>query len=43
MKIAQLSSHYRPVVGGQEVYIKNLIEVLDKHEIDSVVYQLNSG
>jgi len=43
MKIAQLSSHYRPVVGGQEVYIKNLIEVLDKHEIESVVYQLNRG
>lgn len=31
MKIAQVSQCYKPVVGGQEVYIKNLNEVLSQN------------
>lgn len=43
MKIAQLSSHYRPVVGGQEVYIHNLNGVLSERGYENIVYQLNRG
>ena len=43
MKIAHLSAHYRPIIGGQEVYISNLIEVCRKVGHESVVYQLNRG
>jgi glycosyltransferase involved in cell wall biosynthesis len=43
MKIAHLSAHYRPIIGGQEVYIANLIEVCRKHGHDSLVYQLFRG
>ena len=43
MKIAQVSTHYRPVIGGQEVYIKNLNEILAAEGHDNVVYQLHRG
>lgn len=43
MKIAHVSAHYRPTVGGQEVYISNLIEVCREAGHDSVVYQLYRG
>jgi glycosyltransferase involved in cell wall biosynthesis len=43
MKIAHLSAHYRPIIGGQEVYISNLIEVCREQGHDSVVYQLYRG
>ena len=43
MKIAQLSSHYRPVVGGQEVYIKNLNSILVEAGHETLVYQLQRG
>lgn len=43
MKIAHLSAHYRPVIGGQEVYIANLIEVCRNHGHESVVVQPNRG
>lgn len=39
MKVAHITYHYQPIVGGQEVYIKNLIDVLGKNGIRSVVYQ----
>jgi len=43
MKISQLSSHYRPVLGGQEVYIRNLNRVLLESGHETVVYQLSRG
>ena len=43
MKIAQVSTCYRPVIGGQEVYIKNLNGILSAAGHDSVVYQLHRG
>lgn len=43
MKIAHVSAHYRPIIGGQEVYISNLIEVCRKRGHESVVYQLFRG
>jgi glycosyltransferase involved in cell wall biosynthesis len=43
MKIAHLSAHYRPIIGGQEVYISNLIEVCRKAGHESIVYQLDRG
>jgi glycosyltransferase involved in cell wall biosynthesis len=43
MKIAHVSAHYRPIIGGQEVYISNLIEVCRQHGHDSTVYQINRG
>jgi len=43
MNIAHVSAHYRPIVGGQEVYISNLIEVFRRRGHENVVYQLNRG
>jgi glycosyltransferase involved in cell wall biosynthesis len=43
MKIAHLSAHYRPIIGGQEVYISNLIEVCRRTGHESMVYQLFRG
>lgn len=43
MKIAHVSAHYRPIIGGQEVYIQNLIEVCRKAGHESIVYQLYRG
>lgn len=43
MKIAHLSAHYRPIIGGQEVYIANLMEVCRKAGHESIVYQLDRG
>ncbi len=43
MKIAQLSSHYRPVIGGQEVYIKNLNSIITEAGHETLVYQLQRG
>jgi glycosyltransferase involved in cell wall biosynthesis len=43
MNIAHVSAHYRPIIGGQEVYINNLIEVCGKAGHESMVYQLNRG
>jgi len=43
MKIAQVSTHYRPVIGGQEVYIKNLNGILAAEGHHNVVYQLYRG
>jgi len=43
MKIAHVSAHYRPIVGGQEVYISNLIEVCRRKMHVSKVFQLNRG
>lgn len=43
MKIAQISTHYRPVIGGQEVYITNLNRVLVEAGHQSLVYQLHRG
>ena len=39
MKIAHITYHYQPIVGGQEVYVKNLIGILDKEGIRNEVYQ----
>lgn len=43
MRIAQVTTHYRPVIGGQEVYINNLNGVLAAAGHDNVVYQLYRG
>jgi len=43
MKISQLSAHYLPVIGGQEVYINNLIKVCEEAGHTSRVYQLYRG
>ena len=43
MKLAHISTCYKPVVGGQEVYIKNLQEVLKNGGVESVVYQPDRG
>ena len=43
MKIAHVSAHYRPIIGGQEVYIANLIDVCRTAGHSSMVYQLNRG
>jgi glycosyltransferase involved in cell wall biosynthesis len=43
MKVAQVSSHYRPVIGGQEVYIKNLNHLLAEDGNENQVYQLYRG
>ena len=39
MTVAHITYHYLPVVGGQEVYIKNLIDVLESDGISNIVYQ----
>lgn len=39
MNIAQISMSYQPVHGGQDVYIDNLINVFNKYNIKSNVYQ----
>lgn len=43
MKVAQVSQHYKPIVGGQEVYIANLIRTLSAAGHDSVVFQPDRG
>jgi glycosyltransferase involved in cell wall biosynthesis len=43
MKIAHLSAHYRPIIGGQEVYITNLIEVCKRNGFESKVFQVFRG
>lgn len=43
MKIAHISAHYRPIIGGQEVYISNLINVCQNAGHASRVYQLYRG
>jgi glycosyltransferase involved in cell wall biosynthesis len=39
MRIGQISYHYLPIVGGQEVYISNLIEIFKRLGVRSRVYQ----
>ncbi len=39
MKVCHVTMHYQPLVGGQEVYIKNLIDIFNKHGIQSDVIQ----
>ena len=39
MKIAQISYNYLPILGGQEIYIKNLIDILSDNSIYSHVFQ----
>jgi glycosyltransferase involved in cell wall biosynthesis len=39
MKIGQISKHYYPITGGQQTYIQNLIEVFNKNEIESTIFQ----
>lgn len=43
MKLAHISTCYKPIVGGQEVYIKNLQEVLKNDGVEAVVYQPDRG
>lgn len=43
MKVAQVSQHYRPIIGGQEVYIENLQRVLAGAGIEGTVYQPDRG
>lgn len=43
MKIAQISQHYLPIIGGQEVYIDNLNRVFRDSGWETVVYQLDRG
>ncbi len=43
MKIAQVSQHYRPIIGGQEVYIEGLQQVVRSAGYDSKVIQIDRG
>jgi len=43
MKIAHLSHCYKPIIGGQEVYISNLQKVISSAGMEGVVYQPNKG
>lgn len=43
MKIAHVSAHYRPIIGGQEVYISNLIDVCNRNGHQSKVFQVHRG
>ena len=43
MRIAQVSQHYRPIIGGQEVYIANLIRVLAGVGHETTVFQPDHG
>ncbi len=43
MKIGHISYAYKPVIGGQEVYISNLIEVLKDQGHSQRVYQSDVG
>lgn len=39
MKVCHITMHYQPIVGGQEVYIKNLIDIFDQRGWQSDVVQ----
>lgn len=39
MKIGQISKHYFPIVGGQQTYIQNLIDVFNNNNIESKIFQ----
>lgn len=39
IRLAHLTYHYRPIIGGQEVYIKCLNDVLSASGIECVVFQ----
>ena len=43
MQAVHLTQHYRPIVGGQEVYIRNLADVLREAGHNSLICQLNRG
>ncbi len=43
VKICNVSMHYWPIKGGQEVYIDNLSTVLRKHDFDVSTLQRNTG
>lgn len=43
MNISQVSQHYKPIVGGQEVYIANLIRTFAAAGHTSVVFQPDRG
>ncbi len=43
MNIAHVTTHYRPVIGGQEVYIQNLNAILTAAGHENIVYQLHRG
>lgn len=43
MKVAQVSQHYLPMIGGQEVYIDNLVGVFREAGIESQVFQPDRG
>jgi glycosyltransferase involved in cell wall biosynthesis len=43
LRIAQVSQHYRPIIGGQEVYIANLISMMASAGHVSHVFQPDRG
>lgn len=43
MNVAHVSAHYRPIIGGQEVYIANLMEVCRQAGHTSQVFQPYRG
>lgn len=43
MRVVHITQHYQPVVGGQEVYIRNLIAAFAKQGHESTVCQLHRG
>lgn len=43
IKICNVSMHYCPITGGQEVYIDNLINTLKNEGVDSSVLQRDTG
>ncbi len=43
IKVCNITMHYWPITGGQEVYIDNLIKVFQKNDLKVSVLQRNTG
>jgi glycosyltransferase involved in cell wall biosynthesis len=39
MKIAQITRYFYPIVGGQQNYVKSLLDIMHNHKIKSTVFQ----
>lgn len=43
MKIGHITTNYKPILGGEQVYIDNLISILNEHGHSQRVYQRDQG
>lgn len=43
MKIGHITTSYKPIWGGQEVYVHNLLNVFFEHGFEQRVYQFDTG